>query len=54
MISRSAVRTTIVTGGASGIGEAITRRFAADGDNVVIVDIDEDRGKALALSLIHI
>ncbi len=41
-------RTAIVTGGASGIGEAITRRFAADGGNVIVVDIDEDKGSALA------
>ena len=43
----------IVTGGASGIGEAITRRFTADGANVIIVDIDENKGNALAEELEH-
>jgi NAD(P)-dependent dehydrogenase (short-subunit alcohol dehydrogenase family) len=33
-------RIVLVTGGASGIGWAAARRFAADGDRVVIADID--------------
>jgi NAD(P)-dependent dehydrogenase (short-subunit alcohol dehydrogenase family) len=33
-------RTVVVTGGALGIGGGISRRFAADGDHVVLVDID--------------
>ena len=37
-----------VTGGASGIGEAIARRFSRDGFQVVIADIDDARGTALA------
>lgn len=48
MTLRFAGRTAIVTGGASGIGEAITRRFATDGGNVIVVDIDEGKGRALA------
>lgn len=48
MTSRFEGCAAIVTGGASGIGEAITRRFADDGANVLVVDIDEDRGNALA------
>ncbi|MCR2819849.1 SDR family oxidoreductase [Microbacterium sp. zg.Y1090] len=37
----SPARTVVVTGGALGIGGAITRRFARDGDRVILVDIDE-------------
>jgi NAD(P)-dependent dehydrogenase (short-subunit alcohol dehydrogenase family) len=39
---------TIITGGASGLGEATARRFAADGAKVVIADLSEDRGRAIA------
>ena len=35
-------RNAIVTGGARGIGAAITRRFAEAGANVVVVDLDAD------------
>ncbi|MGQ2930327.1 MAG: SDR family NAD(P)-dependent oxidoreductase, partial [Sphingopyxis sp.] len=31
----------LVTGGASGIGEAIVRRLVADGAQVLFTDIDE-------------
>lgn len=41
----------LVTGGASGIGEAIVRRLAADGASVLFTDIAEDAGAALAASL---
>ena len=40
----------IVTGGASGIGEATARQLAARGAIVLIADMQEDKG----LSLIHI
>ena len=43
---RSAV--VLVTGGASGIGEAIVRAFAAQGARTGFVDLDEGRGRALA------
>lgn len=42
---------TVVTGGASGIGEAITRRFINEGARVLIVDINEAAGRALASEL---
>jgi len=38
----------IVTGGAGGFGEATVRRLVAAGAKVVIADMAEDRGKALA------
>jgi 3(or 17)beta-hydroxysteroid dehydrogenase len=38
----------LVTGGARGIGAAIARCFAAAGARVVIADIDDDAGTALA------
>jgi NAD(P)-dependent dehydrogenase (short-subunit alcohol dehydrogenase family) len=41
----------LVTGGASGLGEACVRRFAAAGANVVILDRDGERGKALESEL---
>lgn len=41
----------IVTGGASGLGEATVRRLVAGGGKVVIVDRDEAKGQALASEL---
>ena len=41
------VRTVIVTGGASGIGEAYSRALVNAGAYVVIADIDENAGKKL-------
>ncbi|MEV0664724.1 SDR family oxidoreductase [Actinomadura luteofluorescens] len=38
----------VVSGGASGLGEATVRALAAEGAKVVIADLNEDRGKALA------
>ena len=37
-----------VTGGASGIGEAVVRDFAAQGAKVAFVDIEAEKGAALA------
>ena len=44
-------RVVIVTGGAQGIGEACVRRFAREGAHVVIADLDDTRGQALATEL---
>ncbi len=41
----------MVTGGASGLGEAMVRRFVAEGATVVIADIDDAGGAALAEEL---
>ncbi|MDK2809528.1 MAG: hypothetical protein PWR27_237 [Petroclostridium sp.] len=38
-------KVVIVTGGAQGIGMAITRSFAREGAKVVIADIDQEAGK---------
>jgi NAD(P)-dependent dehydrogenase (short-subunit alcohol dehydrogenase family) len=43
----------IVTGGASGLGEATTRRLVAQGGKVAIFDLNEQRGRALAEELGH-
>jgi NAD(P)-dependent dehydrogenase (short-subunit alcohol dehydrogenase family) len=41
----------VVTGGASGLGEATVRRLAGDGARVVILDLPASRGEALAKEL---
>ncbi len=41
-------KTAIVTGGASGFGEGIVRKFAGLGAKVVIADINDDAAQALA------
>ena len=40
-----------ITGGASGIGAEIVRAFAGQGARVGFVDLDEERGAALAAEL---
>ena len=38
----------VVTGAASGIGAAVARRLAAAGATVVVADVQDDKGQALA------
>jgi NAD(P)-dependent dehydrogenase (short-subunit alcohol dehydrogenase family) len=42
---------TIVTGGASGIGAAVARLLAGRGASVVVADLQEDKGKELATDI---
>lgn len=48
---RFAGQVAIVTGGASGIGEATCRRLVAEGATVVIADVNSERAHALAADL---
>ncbi|MEZ4669144.1 MAG: 3-hydroxyacyl-CoA dehydrogenase [Anaerolineae bacterium] len=41
----------LVTGGASGLGQACVRRFVSQGMQVIILDRDGDRGDALATEI---
>jgi NAD(P)-dependent dehydrogenase (short-subunit alcohol dehydrogenase family) len=44
-------KVAVVTGGASGIGEATTRKFVAEGARVVIADLQEGPGEELVAEL---
>jgi len=44
-------KVAVITGGASGIGEATTRRFVQEGAQVVVADLQHDAGVALAAEL---
>src|SRR2546430_1111817 len=48
MEGRFAGRVVIVTGGASGIGAATARAFAAEGARIVVADVDRERGREVA------
>lgn len=51
MTGRLRNKIAVVTGGAKGIGAAIARRFVEEGAHVVLTDVDEAAGTALAESL---
>ncbi len=44
-------KVAVITGGASGIGEATVRKFVAEGARVIIADMQADKGEALAAEL---
>jgi NAD(P)-dependent dehydrogenase (short-subunit alcohol dehydrogenase family) len=45
-------RVAIVVGGASGLGDAMARRFAQEGATVVVADIDEPGAKTVADAIV--
>jgi NAD(P)-dependent dehydrogenase (short-subunit alcohol dehydrogenase family) len=46
--TRLAGKVAIVTGGGSGFGEAISKRFAAEGCKVIVADLDPVGGQRVA------
>lgn len=48
MANRLEDKVAVITGGASGIGRASARRFAAEGARVVVVDVADEAGSAVA------
>lgn len=44
-------KVAVITGGASGLGEATTRRFIDNGTRVAIFDLNDERGTTLAQEL---
>ena len=48
---KPAGKVAVVTGGASGLGEACVRRLIAEGTKVLIMDMDEARGNKLAAEM---
>jgi NAD(P)-dependent dehydrogenase (short-subunit alcohol dehydrogenase family) len=47
-MARLADKVVLITGGAGGLGSATGRRLAEEGGIVVVADLDDDAGKALA------
>ena len=52
-MQRLAGKVAIVTGAGQGIGEAIARRFASEGADVVVAEIDSRTGEATAAAIAY-
>ncbi|MFN8034404.1 MAG: SDR family NAD(P)-dependent oxidoreductase [Acidimicrobiia bacterium] len=52
MSAELAGEVAIVTGGASGLGEAIARRFAEEGSKVILADLDEVGARRVADAIV--
>ena len=50
---RLADKAAVLTGAANGIGAATARRFAEEGASVVVADVDEALGSALASEIVE-
>lgn len=50
-MARLSGKTTFISGGASGIGRAIAERFAAEGSDVYIGDVNAEQGRAVASAI---
>ncbi|MDI3468890.1 MAG: 3-oxoacyl-[acyl-carrier protein] reductase [Pseudolabrys sp.] len=50
-MSRLAGKVALITGAGSGLGRAVAARFAAEGAKVIVADIDEVHGRAVADSI---
>jgi 3(or 17)beta-hydroxysteroid dehydrogenase len=48
MANRLSNKIAVITGGASGIGEGMVRRFAAEGARVIVADVDVAAGSRVA------
>ena len=44
-------RSVVITGAGAGIGAACAQKFASEGDHLILVDVDEEKGRALSEQL---